>query len=204
MAGKWGRDRRSSVTSWKVLASSYSFADRFLKLRTDTVLLPDGSVLTPYHVLEFCDWVCVIAIRRDGQVVLVEEYRHGAGRPMMEFPSGGVAEGDKDPLAAMQRELLEETGYSGGTWHALGAFFGNSAQQSNRTHCFLALGVERTGAPQPGPGELLTVHEVPWREFAAEAYGGGVELNAGHMSCLFLLQRFVADSTDAGIRNLLK
>lgn len=204
MAGRWGPDRQTKVAPWKVLDSSYSFADRFIKLRTDKVLLPDGAVLEPYHVLEFCDWVCVIAIRADGQVVLVEEYRHGAGRAMLEFPSGGIAEGDSGPLAAMQRELLEETGYSGGVWHELGSFFANSAQQANRTHGFLALGVERAGDPRPGPGELLVVQEVPWKEFAAEAYGGRVELNAGHMSCLFLLQRFVADSADPGIRNLLK
>ena len=191
------------MAPWKVLKSSYSYSDKFIRLRTDTVLLPNGTELSPYHVLEFDEWVCVIALTADARVILVEEYRHGAGRPMLEFPSGGVADREEQPLAAMKRELEEETGYAGGTWHALGAFFSNSAQQSNRTHAFLALDVSKVGEPRPGPGEIIVTHETSWREFAAQAYAGNVELNSGHMSCLLLLQQYVSRSSDPAVRALL-
>jgi ADP-ribose pyrophosphatase len=199
----WWPGRGPTVAPWKVLRSSYSYSDRFIRLRTDTVQLPDGTVLSPYHVLEFDEWVCAIALTGEGRIVLVEEYRHGAGRPMLEFPSGGVAERGEEPLAAMQRELEEETGYAGGRWHPLGAFFSNSAQQANRTHGFLALGVAKVSEPRPGPGEIIVTHEASWREFAAQAYAGNVEMNSGHMSCLLLLQQYVARSDDLEIRALL-
>jgi 8-oxo-dGTP pyrophosphatase MutT (NUDIX family) len=200
---RWWPGRGPTVAPWKVLRSSYAYADKFIRLRIDTVRLPDGTELSPYHMLEFDEWVCAIALTAGGRIVLVEEYRHGAGRAMIEFPSGGVAQRDEQPLAAVKRELEEETGYAGGTWHALGAFFSNSAHQTNRTHAFLALGVAKLGEPQLGPGEIIVTHETSWREFAAEAYAGNVELNSGHMACLLLLQQYVARSDDPAVRALL-
>lgn len=58
------------------------------------------------------DSIAVVAITPDQQVVLARQYRHGAGRIMLELPGGGIEPGE-DPLAAGMRELLEETGYAG-------------------------------------------------------------------------------------------
>jgi 8-oxo-dGTP pyrophosphatase MutT (NUDIX family) len=200
---RWWPGKGPSVPPWKVLKSSFTYADEFIRLRTDSVLLPNGSELSPYHVLEFDDWVTAIALTAAGEVVLVEEYRHGAGRAMLEFPSGGVGNRNEPPLAAMKRELEEETGYTGGAWHTLGAFFPNSAKQPNRTHVFLALDVAKQAEARPGHGEIIVTHETPWREFAAEAYAGNVEFSAGHLACLLLLQQYVARSDAPTVRRLL-
>jgi hypothetical protein len=63
---------------WKVLESGYSFKDRWIGLRSETVQLPSGKILSPYHTLEFPDWVCAIVLTVDRRIVLVEQYRHGA------------------------------------------------------------------------------------------------------------------------------
>ena len=105
---------------WRLLHSIYSFSDRWLTLRHDTVRLPSGSTLTPYHVIEAADWVNVIAISDAGCIILVEQYRHAVAHTMLESPAGHV-EPSEAPETATRRELREETGYGGGTWHALGA-----------------------------------------------------------------------------------
>ena len=78
------------IEPWRLLHSIYSFSDRWLRLRSDTVRLPGGSTLTPYHVIEAADWVNVVAISEAGCIVLVEQYRHAVTRTMLEIPAGHV------------------------------------------------------------------------------------------------------------------
>lgn len=127
---------------WRVLQSSYTFRDRWLALRSETVQLADGTVLSPYHVLEFPDAVCVVALTPALEILLVEQYRHGARRVMTELPAGAVDPGEQ-PLQAIRRELLEETGFAGDDWHHLGTYPMNGARHTNNVHAFLALDVRK-------------------------------------------------------------
>src|SRR5471032_240627 len=104
--------------AWTLLNSTYSFRDRWLTLRSDTVALPDGETLSPYHVIESPDWVNAIAITADGNIVLVEQYRHAVQQTMLKLPAGHVDAGEA-PDVAVKRELLEETGCEAESWHDL-------------------------------------------------------------------------------------
>ena len=61
------------------------------------------------------------------------------------------------PLEAAKRELMEETGYGGGTWTKLMTIYANPGSLNNPTHCFLAEGVEKLSAPKLDATEELTV-----------------------------------------------
>ena len=100
------------IEPWQLLDSTYAFRDRWLSVRSDTVRLPNGKTLSPYHVVEVTDWVNVVAITTDRRLVLVRQFRAGSGRDSLETP-GGLLNPGEDPLAAGARELLEETGYAG-------------------------------------------------------------------------------------------
>ena len=91
-----------------------------------------------------------------GHFVMVEQFRFGIGACTLETP-GGMVDADETPLEAAQRELLEETGYGGGTWQSLGAVEPNPAIHGHLCHHFLATGVERVSAPDPGAGEAIAV-----------------------------------------------
>ena len=144
------------MDKWKVLSSEYLIRKPWLTARCDRLELPDGRIMPEYYVLEYPDWVNVIAITNDGKFVMERQYRHAAGVTAYELPCG-VKEKGETPLEAAQRELAEETGY-GGEWREMMQISPNPGAMTNWTHCFVASGVEKTSAQHFDEHECLTVH----------------------------------------------
>ncbi len=111
------------------------------------------------------DWVNVVALTDDEQVVMVEQYRHGFGGVTLEIP-GGMVDGDEGPLAAGLRELAEETGYAGDGARIIGRVSPNPAIQTNWCHTVLVPAVALVGAPQPEGTEELGVRLVPRQQIS--------------------------------------
>lgn len=132
----------TEVKKWEVLGREYLYRRPWLTVRRDRVRLPTGAVNDEYYVLEYPTWVNVIAIDREGRFVMVEQYRHGLQEVFTELVAG-VAEEGETPLEAAQRELLEETGYAGGTWRLNTVLSANPGSQNNLSYSFIATGVER-------------------------------------------------------------
>ena len=194
--------KRPHIEPWRLLSSIYSFSDRWLRLRSDTVRLPGGATLTPYHVIEAADWVNVVAISDSGCIVLVEQYRHAVTRTMLEIPAGHI-DPDAAPEAAARREVLEETGYGGGQWHSLGSLHPAASRFTNQVHSFLALGVTKIAAPAVEESENLHLHEIPWPEFVAGLRAGAMRLpEANQMSSLLLVHLLASTSDDPEIQRL--
>jgi len=103
----------------------------------------------------------------------VEQYRHGVDRASLEVP-GGVCDQGEDPLAAAQRELLEETGHASNNWVPLGTCSPNPAIQNNRCHFFLALDCEKAHDLVLDPTEELRVWAMPYLEWRAKLESGEV------------------------------
>ena len=145
-----------TIKEWKVLESEYLVRRPWLTARRDRLELPDGRIIPEYYVLEYPDWVNVIAITKDGQFVMERQYRHAARKISLELPCG-VMEEKKTPLEAAQRELLKETGFGGGQWKKLMELSPNPSAMSNTTHCFLAIGVEKIAEQHLDETEELSV-----------------------------------------------
>jgi 8-oxo-dGTP pyrophosphatase MutT (NUDIX family) len=145
---------------WRVLASEYVAREPWHTVRVDRVQLPSGKVIPKYWISEHPPWVNVIAVTADERVVLIRQYRHGLGSVHFEIPAGTTDPGDASLESAARRELLEETGYGGGTWSLLMTLSANPALQNNLTYTFLAEGVI-AGPASPDESEDLRVHLVP-------------------------------------------
>ena len=186
---------------WRLLHSIYAFSDRWLTLRHDTVRLPSGSTLAPYHVIEAADWVNVIAISDSGCIILVEQYRHAVAHTMLEIPAGHI-EPSETPETAARRELREETGYGGGTWHALGVLHPAASRFTNQVHSFLALDVTRVAPPVEEEAEALHLHEIPWATFVDRLRAGLRLPEANQMSSFLLMHLFASASSDPEVQRL--
>ena len=100
---------------WEILQSEYLIKRPWLTARRDRVRLPNGAINDEYYVLEYPDWVNVIAITKEGDFLMERQYRHGLQWTGYEL-CAGVCEAGEDPLESARRELYEETGYAGGEW----------------------------------------------------------------------------------------
>lgn len=141
---------------WELLRSDYVLRNPWLTVRRDHIRQPSGVEIPDYWVLEYPEWVNVIAVTTDGRWVMERQYRHAMGWTAWEIPAGCV-DGAETPLQAAQRELSEETGYCGGTWSEFMTISPNGTSMTNMTHCFLAVGVE-PGEAHREPTEDIEVH----------------------------------------------
>jgi ADP-ribose pyrophosphatase len=131
-----------------------------LRIREDVFADPRDGREHPRVVITTPDWVTVVALTRDGQAILIRQFRIGIEANTLEVP-GGIVEPGEDPGAAAARELLEETGFRAGELVRLGAVHPNPALQTSRCHSYLALGCEREHGGALDAGEDIEVVLVP-------------------------------------------
>jgi ADP-ribose pyrophosphatase len=176
---------------WERLGSERLFETPYFVLRSDRLRLPDGAIKDPYYVLERPDAAIIFPMNREGEVVLVRQYRPPLERMELGLPAGLVEEGEK-PEAAARRELLEETGYSGGEWEALGALASSPSLKDNWAYLFLARGVEETSAPDPDEHELVETLRVPVGELLDLIQAGEIVSSSGVAAIMLALERLDA------------
>lgn len=119
-----------------------------------------GELAHEFVVLHSPDWVNVVPITSDGQVVLIRQWRHGTGEVTLEIP-GGLIDSGETPMIAGARELAEETGYQAQRLEPLGWVHPNPALFSNRCYTCLALDCWAAGPPRPEDTEQIQVELRP-------------------------------------------
>ena len=151
---------------WEIISSEYLIRRPWLTARRDHVRLPTGIENPEFYILEYPDWVNVIAITRKGEFVMIRQYRHGLGETRYEL-CAGVSEEGEDPIDSARRELLEETGYGGGEWQLWMTISANPSTTTNLTYCYLATNVELMSTQQLEETEDITVHLLTEKEVKA-------------------------------------
>ena len=116
-----------------------------------------------FYVIDSNDWVNVLALTSNQEIILVRQFRYGTQNYSLE-PPGGVIEKGEDPIFAGKRELLEETGFSGTNPKLIGSVFPNSAIMSNRCHFVMLSDVEKHSDVSFDPHEELETILVPISE----------------------------------------
>lgn len=136
---------QDSSKNWKVIKSHYLIQRPWCTVREDHVRLPNGAEIPNYYVLEYPNWINIIAITKDQKFLMVKQYRHGLAITTYELVAGVCDATDATPLDSAKRELMEETGYGNGTWELLTTTCANPGTNTNLCYCFLAKDVEKLG-----------------------------------------------------------
>ena len=158
---------------WKVVSSQKDRSYRVFSLRTDRAVSPRTGKEHGFFILESTSWVNIIPLTSDGKVVMVRQYRHGAGEVTLEIPGGLVEEGDTPETAAI-RELVEETGYTAGKVIPLGNVQPNPAIQNNRCYSFIARDVHLTREQSQDEKEDIEVVLRPLSEIPSAIRNGEI------------------------------
>ncbi len=142
---------------WKTLSSTKVLDTPYLRVRREQVELPTGVILPDYYIIENRGWVGIVPFTADGHFLINNQYKHGIGHKVLEFPAGGIDEGEDNPLRTAHRELMEETGYSVGTdkIELLAEMIANPTGAITRIWWYLARDVRKTGDQKVDPAEEI-------------------------------------------------
>jgi ADP-ribose pyrophosphatase len=131
------------VETWQRIRSENVADCKIFRIRRDYSVRENEDKEYPFYCIENPDWVNVIPITISGEVVLIEQYRHGIEGITLEIP-GGMVDGGEDAKLAATRELIEETGYVPRETILLGKSRPNPAIQDNWVYHYLALDCQKT------------------------------------------------------------
>lgn len=126
----------------KVVGSRLVFAGRLFDLQVDEIEFPNG-VVAQRETIRHPGAVAMLPVDVDGRILMVTQYRHAAGRRLLELPAGTLEPGE-EPAEAVSRELQEEVGYKPGHMESLGGFYVAPGYCDEYIHLFLCTDLEES------------------------------------------------------------
>jgi ADP-ribose pyrophosphatase len=171
---------------WDLQADELHSDCRIFEVRKQRLKRRSDGVEGDFFVLNTNDWVNVLAITPQNELILVRQFRYGTQDYSLE-PPGGVVEKDEDPLIAGIRELQEETGYVGENPELLGVVRPNAAILSNRCHVMLVRNAKKTAELNFDQHEELITELYPLNELKDLVKKGEISHSIGLNAILMLL-----------------
>ncbi|HRR28387.1 MAG TPA: NUDIX hydrolase, partial [Victivallales bacterium] len=150
------------ISEWKIINSKLLLKTRLFSVFEEKSISPRNHKEGSFLIFNFSDWVNVIAVTPEKEIVMIRQFRHGNKRIELEIPGGLMDNIDKNPIEAGLRELKEETGFSGEKAFLIGSVYPNPALQNNQCHTILVLNAKKsseTNLEDCEDIETLLIHE---------------------------------------------
>jgi ADP-ribose pyrophosphatase len=128
-----------------ILSSERRFSGRVFGVRADRLRLDNGREAS-LEFVEHIGSVIIVPVDADGGIWFVRQYRHPAGRELLELPAGSLDPGE-DPQSSAGRELREEIGMRADRLNRIGGFFLAPGYDTEYMHVFVAEGLHPDRLP---------------------------------------------------------
>lgn len=174
MPQPWRANLGLMAHDFEVVNSEVLLEAPIIAVRRDQVRMPGGHIAAR-EIVEHFGAVAVVAADADGRICLLNQWRQAAGRRLTELPAGLLDIAEEDPLAAAQRELMEEAGLKAHTWHLLTDMFTSPGFAEEAVRIYLARDLERVVKPAADDEEAdMTCSWVPVGEAQDMALRGEI------------------------------
>ena len=183
----------SDIKHWKTLQSETVIDNPYMKVRKEVCQLPDGMIIQDYYVQDSPDAVVILCVTKEGQAVLVKQYRHALGEITLELPAGLVSRHDINPVEAARRELTEETGFAADKLHKMGEIFANPTRTKAKIHLFYAPGSEKIAMPLNTGAEHTETELVPVEDLPKLIEDGAINSLTQIMAIQYILPKMNDD-----------
>lgn len=184
---------------WQVTATETPFTGNKTSVRTDSVVMPDGSVhRRDYQVHPGS--VAVLALDDDGRVVVLRQYRHPVRHKLWEIPAGLLDVPGENPLHAAQRELYEEAHVKAEEWRVLTDIYPTPGGCDEAVRVFLARGLSEAEGERFEVAEEeadMELARVPLPELVRDVLAGDLHNACLVVGVLSLTAALAGDGIDA-------
>lgn len=156
----------------RVLNSRKVYDGKLVKVRADEVVLPNGRTTTR-EVVEHPGAVAILPLLEGGRVVMIRQYRHPAGKVLLEVPAGTLRLGER-PEECAGRELVEETGFRAGRLVKMFQCYLAAGYSSELIHVYLATELSKA-VGNPDSDEFIQVQILDMAEVLRMIGRGEIE-----------------------------
>ncbi len=127
---------------WQLLSTQDISPHKWFPLEMRTYQLPNGKVVDDFTVTTLADVAMIVAVTKEGKLVLVRQFKPGFGDLITEFPAGRIEDSHKNLEETAQHELEEETGIIAQNLEYFGTIAGFVTKGTEKVHCYFAKEVE--------------------------------------------------------------
>jgi ADP-ribose pyrophosphatase len=145
------------VSGAKTLSSRTAYKGGHIEVREDRVIEPAGHECSR-EIVVHPGAVCIVALPTPNEVILIRQYRHAAGRELVEIPAGTLHAGE-DPRECAIRELEEEAGYLASSMVERARFWTTPGFTTELMYLYEATGLTKTQI-NPDEDEVIEVDIV--------------------------------------------
>ena len=159
-----------------VLSSKLAFKGKVFSVTSDTIIEP-GNVEGTRDIVRHNGSIVILAVDPsknpdDPDILIERQYRHAANQFLLELPAGSIDPGEA-PLAAAQRELIEETGFRAGKWSPLVAYYASPGFMAETMQIYLAEELQ-PGVAKPELDERIELLHIPLSELLSQIHAGHI------------------------------
>jgi len=175
------------MPTFQLIKSETLLQGRTFKIRRDYLKTPDGRD-TRFEIIEHGGSVIIIPIDPDGNILFVRQYRHAAGKDLLELPAG-TRDGDEPYEECAAREIREETGMEAGELQKVGEFYLAPGYSTEFMMVYLATNLSHNPL-EADEDEFLEVEKIPVGEAIKKANQGEIP-DAKSLAALLLARTYL-------------